>query len=101
MRQFVGQYSQHERFSLRNCLSSCLTIRHSSGQTRYFCYPAAIALLLNFYLHNLRLVVSMPGASWFCFLNLAIVSNQLPDPTPALVMPPAGQESWPRLGADH
>src|ERR1017187_10406565 len=27
--------------------------------------------------------------------------NQLPDPTPALVMPPAGQESRPRLGADH
>src|ERR1035438_10768994 len=29
------------------------------------------------------------------------MSNHSPDPTPALVMPPAGQGSWPRLGADH
>jgi ribosomal protein S18 acetylase RimI-like enzyme len=27
--------------------------------------------------------------------------NQPPDPAPALVMPPAGQEPRPRLGADH
>jgi hypothetical protein len=35
------------------------------------------------------------------YLRHIIRSNQLPDPTPALVMPPAGQESWPRLGAHH
>lgn len=29
------------------------------------------------------------------------VLGQLPDPTPALVMPRTGQESWPRLGADQ
>jgi hypothetical protein len=27
--------------------------------------------------------------------------NQLPDQTPALVMPPAEKGSWPRLDADH
>jgi hypothetical protein len=27
--------------------------------------------------------------------------NEPPGPAPALVIPPAGQVPWPRLGADH
>src|ERR1022692_439260 len=34
-------------------------------------------------------------------LQMENMPNHLPDPTPALVMPPAGQELRPRLGVDH
>jgi hypothetical protein len=40
-------------------------------------------------------------ASKIVMPDLGNGSNQLPDPTPALVMPPAGAGATPRLGADH